>query len=98
MYHSYPNVGDGRKTVTVAGTPERLVASNTPCRKVEVQALPTNTDVVALGASTVDAAAGAERGTILPPNGYATLYVEDLYALYVDAATSGEGVAFTYYY
>lgn len=98
MDHSYPNVGDGRKTVSVAGTPERLVSSNTPCRKVEVQALPTNTDNVAIGASTVDAAAGAERGTVLPPTGSATLYVEDLYALYVDSAVSGEGVSFTYYY
>lgn len=95
---SYANVGDGRKTVAVAGTPERLVSSNTRCRKVEIQALPNNTDCVAIGASTVDAAAGAERGTVLAPGATATLYVEDLYALYVDAAVSGEGVSFTYYF
>lgn len=98
MECSYPNIGDGRKTVTVAGTPERLVASNTPCKKVEVQALPGNTNNIAIGASTVDAAAGAERGIVIPPTGYATLYIEDLYALYVDAVTSGEGVSFTYYF
>lgn len=95
---SHANIGDGRKTVTLAGTAERLVAANTPCRKVEIQALPGNTDNVVVGASSVVAAAGTERGTILAPGATATLYVQDLYPLYVNAAVSGEGVSFSYYF
>lgn len=95
---SFPNVGDGRKTVAVAGTAVRLVSSNTPCRKVDIQALPSNTDQVAVGSSAVVATAGSERGTVLAPGGTATLSVQDLYALYIDAAVSGEGVTFTYYF
>jgi hypothetical protein len=98
MADSYANVGDGRKTVTIAGTAERLVATNTPCRKVEVQALPGNTSQVAVGTSTVIATVGSERGTVLQPGATATLYVQDLYTLYLDAAVAGEGVAFTYYW
>ncbi len=95
---SFPNIRDGRKTVAIVGTAERLVAVNTPCRKVEIQALPTNSDNVSIGNSTTLASSGSERGIVLVPNQVATLYVQDLYALYVDAAVAAEGVTFTYFF
>lgn len=98
MEQSYPNINTGRKTVSSAGTAVRLVSSNTPCRKVEIQALPDNTDNVAIGDSNVLATSGSERGVILSPNGSVTMYVSDLYALYVDAAVSSEGVSYTYFF
>lgn len=95
---SYANLGDGRKTVTSAGTAVRLVAANTSCRKVDIQALLTNTDTVVVGSSTVVAAEGTRRGLALVPGASVTLRVLDLYPLYVDAVVSGEGVSYAYYY
>src|SRR3990167_7995858 len=45
-------IGDGRKTVTTPGTAVALAASTT-IKKVHIQALPSNTDAIAVGASTV---------------------------------------------
>lgn len=96
MIQSYPNIRDGRKTVTSAGTAERLVSSNTPCKLVTITALIANTNEVVLGNSTVVASAGTRRGIPLFAGQSVTLYVEDLYALYIDAVTNGEGVSYIY--
>src|SRR4051812_43661520 len=56
-----PLAGDGRKTVTTAGTAVALAAS-TVCRWVVVSALTSNTQQINVGASTVLAAAGTSRG------------------------------------
>lgn len=100
---SYANIRDGRKTVTSAGTPERIVATNTPCKKVEITALESNTDVVVIGDSTVVAGSSADagatrRGTPLTPGQTYTIYVEDLYTLYVDAVVSGNGISYVYFF
>lgn len=94
---TYPNIGDGIQLVAAAGTPEAL-ASATPIRLVVVQALPENTGNVAVGSSTVVAAAGTRRGYALAPGQSVALRVTDLSKVYVDAVTSGEGVSFTYFW
>lgn len=90
--------GDNRKTVTVAGTRERLVAASLPVKWVVIQSLRANTDFVVTGASTVVAADGSERGVSLPPAamGTVTLYGLDLTNVWVDSVVSGEGVQFFY--
>lgn len=93
----YATIADGRKVVAVPGTAEALVAAPTPAKKVEIMALPTNTLSVAVGASTVVALPGTERGTILYAGSNATIYLEDLADIYVDAEFAGEGVTFTYF-
>jgi hypothetical protein len=98
MQESYPNVRDGRKTVAIAGTAERLVSSNTPCRRVEITALPGNSDTVVIGNSTVVAAEATRRGMPVQPTQTVTLEVEDLYALYIDAMVNGEGVSYAYFF
>jgi hypothetical protein len=95
---SFPNVSQGRKAVTAAGTAERLVSTNTPCRKVEIQALEANSDMVVIGGSGVVAAAATRQGIALIPGQVFTLRVEDLYNIYVDAVVSGEGVSYVYFY
>lgn len=92
----YPNVKDGRKVVASAGTAERLVASNTNCRRVTVMALLENTDMVVIGGSTVVASATTRQGIPLSAGASITLDVEDLYPYFVDAVVSGEGVSFLY--
>ena len=93
---TYPNVADGRKTVTTAGTRERLASTNTPCRKVTIMALLENTDYIVVGSSTVVASAGSRQGIPLSAGASITLDVEDLYPIYIDSVVSGEGVSYLY--
>ena len=100
---SMPNFSDGRKTVTAAGTRERLVASATRAKKVEITGLESNTDMIVVGGVTVVAGAtldggGTRLGTPISAGQTLTMYVEDLYDIYLDAVVSGEGVSYTYYY
>ncbi len=87
---------DGRKTVTAAGTAEPLVTNATWVEWVDVQALRGNTGYVAVGAASVVAAAGTERGTVLSPETSIRIQGVDLNAIYVDSEVNGEGVSFTY--
>lgn len=96
-------IGDGRKTVTVAGTPEKLIDAQTACTKIEISALESNTDMVVVGSSSVVAgtandAGGTRRGTPLSAGQTYTVYIDYVDHLYLDAVVSGEGVSFTYYY
>lgn len=97
VFHTFRTIGDGIKTVTTAGTAVALVSSATEAREVLIQALSGNTSNVTVGASTVVAAAGSERGFTLVPNASITLRVKDIANIYVDAVVSGEGVSFTYF-
>ena len=86
---------DGRKTVTSNGTAVAL-GSATTIKRITVQALETNTDAVAVGASTVVAASGSERGAILLPFQNVDIFHNDLAKIYVDSRVNGEGVSFIY--
>ena len=92
----YATIGDGRQITTVAGTAKAL-AGATSCKRVEVQALFSNTQRLAVGGSTVVEAVGSERGYILLPGSNKTFFVEDLADIYIDVQVSTEGVSFTYY-
>lgn len=96
MITTYPNIRDGRKVVASAGTRERLVSSNTPCKVVTIQALFANTNEVVIGDSTVVASSGTRRGLTLQAGNSVTLYVEDLYNYWIDSVTTGDGVSFIY--
>lgn len=77
----------GAKDVTTAGTAEALAASQA-VRSVVVRAKSANTGVVYVGTSTVD----STEGFPLAADEAITLNVNDLAAVYLDVATSGEGV------
>ena len=88
-------VGDGRKTVTAAGTAEAL-ASSTTIKQVIITAETDNTDIVVVGGSTVVAAVGTRRGTPLYPGDTVIFDGDDLAEFYIDSIVNGEGVTFTY--
>jgi hypothetical protein len=93
----FPNVRNGRKTVTSAGTAERLVSTNTPAKKVTIMAELDNGDYVVIGGSTVVAALGTRQGIALSAGSSITLEnIEDLYDIWIDAVVSTEGVTFLY--
>jgi hypothetical protein len=89
-------LGQGVKTVAVAGTDEALVASATYCRWVIIQAQTDNTGVIAVGEAGVDAAVAAGTGVALEAGDSITLPIKNLALVFIDATVSGDGVRFTY--
>ena len=90
--------GDGRKTVTTAGTAERLVSESTLCYWVEIQTF-RNAGYISVGTSTTAVALGTERGIVLGPESSERIEardggVIDLYDLWVNVAANGQGVNF----
>lgn len=95
--HSIKGILDGRKTVTTAGAREALVATSTPCKKVDITALSSNKGTVVIGGITCVAAVATRSGTPLVANQGYSLEISDLNLIYLDVTTSGEGVSFTYF-
>lgn len=82
----------GRKTVAAAATPEALSAANTHFHWLDVVALGSNTNPIAIGASNVDV--GTQVGYLIDADAGVTLYDVSLKDVYVDVTTDGEGVTY----
>lgn len=93
----YNQIGDGRKVVATPGIAVQLSTTSVKCQKVEITALPSNTNAVAVGSSTILATAGSETGKILYAQDSITLFVDNLTKIYIDALIAGQGVTFIYY-
>jgi len=89
-------IGHGSKAVTTAGTDLALAAS-TACRRVIIMARTSNTGVIAVGASGVDATLSTGDGVLLYPGDSIDFQIDNLADVYIDATVSGEGVRFTYF-
>jgi len=90
-------IGDNRKVVTTAGTAEALEASFHEVQWVIIQAETDNTGIIAVGASTVVAAQGTQRGmTLFAGESTPPLPLVDLNKLYINATVSGDGVNYVY--
>lgn len=93
--------GQGRKTVTSAGTPV-VLASTTAAKEVVITALQSNTDIIVVGFTGVVAGSALDSGntrTGIPlfPNNSVTLRVVDLASIFIDSVVSGEGVSYAYF-
>lgn len=88
-------LGHGSRTVAAAGTDVQLSATSVPCRWVTIEAYRSNTGIIAIGGSGVDAAAAGSGGTIAAGEP-ARVDISDLTNVYIDATVSGEGVRYTY--
>lgn len=82
-----------RTTITTAGTPAAL--STLTCKAVFVVALPTNTQRVAVGGSTVDAADSTFNGIPLEPLQGVSIEVNNADDIYLDVLGNGHGVSWT---
>ncbi len=97
---------DGTKTVTTAGTAERLVAASTPAKWVVIYSNDGNTGLfIVVGSSTVVASEGTRRGGIAYPRITDDLAQNtplripgplDLTDLWVDVGTNGDKAHFIY--
>ena len=94
----YNSGGDGRKTVTTAGTAVALSDTSVPCRRITVQAERDNTGFIAVGfSSSVNATAGSERGAILGAGEAVDVYTSNLDKVQINSTVNGDGVTFVYY-
>ena len=99
----YNSITTGIKTVTTAGTAERLVASSTPCKMVMIQNTSDQGDPSCIGDVNVVAAEATHRGVLIHTEdlkeyqGPQIFYIDDLYKLWVDVRVSGNSVTYTYF-
>ena len=89
-------IGSGRKTVTTPGSAEKLISTITVCRKVILTAPAGNGGEVYVGDSSTSAVSGSQKGLLLLPTGSATIDIDDVSKVWIDATVAGEGVTFTY--
>lgn len=89
------STGDGRKTVTNAGTAVQF--SSQACKYVIITAETDNTDVVVIGGSTVVAALATRRGFPLYPAQNIRLEITNMNQLWIDAMVDTEGVTYAWF-
>lgn len=90
----YSTVSSGTKTTT-SGVAVAL--GSTAVKKVEIVARENNTGIVVIGGADVVAAQETRKGIPLVPFGAATIFVDNLSKIYLDAVENNDGVTFTYY-
>lgn len=82
----------GQKTITAAGTAERLSTGQVVNGSVMVKALPANTGNVYVGNVSGDVA--STNGMILEPGDVVIFnHIGDLREIWIDSAVNSEGVA-----
>ncbi len=97
-YETASKIVSGRKAVTTAGTPEKLVATATGCFKVLISADIGNAGAVILGDQNIVQTSKSQQGVILTPgNPPVEFQVRDVSIIYVDALNSGDAVCFVYF-
>jgi hypothetical protein len=85
-----------RTVVATAGQRVQLNATSTPCGKLTITALKSNTGEIVFGDSTIVAAFGSRNGTPLEPMQSVDIPIDDLSKVWLDAEVSGEGVSYTW--
>ena len=94
--HDITGTGHGVTTVTTAGTDVAL-AGSTACKKVIIQSQTDNTNLIAVGATGVDATIATGTGIVLYPGDSVEIEIDNLADLYIDSLVNGEGVRYQYF-
>ena len=88
----HATIGHGRNTSISDTTPETIGAS-IPCKHVDLQAYPTNTGAIYVGADDVT----NSEGIALYAGDIYSIDIENVNIIYVLAEVDGEDVRYTYY-
>ena len=89
-------ISNGRKTITSAGTAEKLTAGSVTAKRVIITALESNTGAVVIGGASVVASLASRQGVVLYATQSLELSIDDLTKIYLDVTVSGEGVTYLY--
>jgi len=93
--HTTTGLGEGKKTISTAGSPETL-AGSVACKWITIEAYASNTAVVAIGGSSSLDASAAGNGITLEAKESYTVICDNLQDVYIDVLTDGEGVRYIY--
>lgn len=85
---------NGRKTVAVAGTAERLTGTSTPCKEVIITAETDNTGIIVVGSATVVAALATRQGTPLNAGDSIVMTISNANQVYLDTTVNTDGVTY----
>lgn len=94
--HNITGIGHGVTTVTTAGTDVAL-AGSTACKSVIITAQTDNTNIIAVGATGVDATVATGTGVPLSPGDSVSIDIDNLADIFIDSLVNGEGVRYTYF-
>jgi hypothetical protein len=83
----------GGKNSTVGTSAERITASGTPCKHVDIMAHIDNTGIIYVGGSTVT----NSTGIALYAGDVYSVDIDDVSDIYVMASVDGEDVAYVHY-
>lgn len=89
-------ISTARVLVATAGTRVQLTATPTPCKRVDIQALHSNTGTIVVGGSDVVAVLGTRQGIAIDAKQVYSIDIDDLSKLYIDSTVNGEGVSIVY--
>lgn len=86
--------GDGRQTVTTAGTRVQLSTTNTPITEVIITAETDNTGIIVVGVGTVVATLATRQGTPLLAGESLVMTEDNLTEIWLDSTVSTDGVTY----
>ena len=86
--------GEGRQTVTTAGTAVQLSTTSVGASEVIITAETDNTGIIVVGTSTVVAALATRKGTPLLAGESLVIAIDDLNKIYLDTTVSTDGVTY----
>jgi len=93
IIHPPDNIYDGSKDVTAAGTAEKLTATATPCKFINIFAKAGNTGNIFIGGTTVSSSRGMVLEQARSTDWFA---IDDVSKIYIDAANNGDGCQYAY--
>ena len=86
--------GEGRQTVTTAGTAVQLSTTSVGASEVIITAETDNTGIIVVGTSTVVAALATRKGTPLLAGESLVIAIDDLNKISLDPTVSTDGVTY----
>jgi len=97
-YDIKTGIGNGRGICNAAGTANQVTTTTTPCKVIIFTAETDNTGTIVLGGASIDETLASRSGTPLLAGDSTTMEIDDISKVYIDAATTGDGVTFTYFW
>lgn len=88
----YPTGGYGLKTITAAGTPERISDQDTTNAQIIIIALRSNTGYIYIGFDKE--VSSANYGVELGPKDHIAIPIDNLNKIWIDSSVSGEGISY----
>jgi len=92
LSRGYPVGGYGVKTITAAGTPERISDQDVKIAQIMITALRTNTGYIYIGFD--EFVSSTDYGKELMARDFVVIPIDNLHKLWMDSSVNGEGISY----